>query len=126
MARAIRIQVGDLSAERDFIDVRDAVEAYFLAWQGGTAGEVYNVCSGTAVPIRTVLESLISFARVDCDIEVTTERLRRGEVSRYYGSPARLLAATNWRRVRALPETLADLLDDWRIRLGHESSGGGD
>ena len=45
--RPPRIGVGNLSAQRDFTDVRDIARAYVLALHHGEPGAVYNVCSGT-------------------------------------------------------------------------------
>ena len=110
------IRVGDLRAERDFSDVRDVVRAYRLLWEEGAPGEVYNICSGRPVAISTVLDKLLSMARVELSVEVEQERLRPGEVSRFYGSYAKLEAATGWRPRYALDDTLAALLEDRRDR----------
>jgi GDP-4-dehydro-6-deoxy-D-mannose reductase len=119
--RAARIEVGDLSAERDFTDVRDVVRAYLLAWERGLAGEVYNVCSGRAIAISWILDTLVSMARIDVVVEVRAERLRASDVSRAYGSFAKLEAATGWRPRIPLERTLTDVLDDWRRRVARTS-----
>jgi GDP-4-dehydro-6-deoxy-D-mannose reductase len=43
------MRVGNLDAVRDFTDVRDMVEAYWLAAEKGEPGEVYNIASGTGI-----------------------------------------------------------------------------
>ena len=43
------IETGDLTIVRDFVDVRDVVEAYYMLLTRGTPGEVYNICSGKAI-----------------------------------------------------------------------------
>ena len=43
------MSVGNLSARRDFTDVRDVVRAYRLLMEKGKSGKVYNVGSGRAV-----------------------------------------------------------------------------
>ena len=48
------IPVGNLSARRDFTDVRDVVRAYRLLVESAPAGEVYNVCSGRDVSIDEI------------------------------------------------------------------------
>jgi GDP-4-dehydro-6-deoxy-D-mannose reductase len=39
------IAVGDLTAQRDFTDVRDIVRAYQMIVESGNPGDVYNVCT---------------------------------------------------------------------------------
>ena len=52
------MRVGNLSAKRDFTDVRDVIRAYALIMEHGTAGETYNVGSGHAVSIQEILDTI--------------------------------------------------------------------
>ena len=61
-AGASTIPVGNLSARRDFTDVRDVVRAYRLLIESGRAGQVYNVCSGRDVSIGEIAEDLLELA----------------------------------------------------------------
>ena len=115
-AREPVIKVGDLSAERDFTDVRDVVRAYWLAFSAARPGEVYNVCSGTPVAISHILGLLVSMASVEVRIEVSSERMRPGEVNRFCGSYDKLARETGWKPEIELERTLADLLEDRRQR----------
>ena len=117
-----RMRTGDLSAERDFSDVRDAVRAYVLALEQGVAGEAYNICSGTPVSMRTILDTLISFASVPVEVETESSRLRPGEVKRAFGSAEKLCSIARWEREYPLERTLADLLDDRRAAVGASAS----
>jgi len=56
------IAVGNLEAQRDFLAIEDAVEAYVQFLQAGVWGQVLNVCSGRPSSIRSVLDTLLSFA----------------------------------------------------------------
>ena len=58
------VHVGNLESIRDFTDVRDMVRAYWLALERGSAGEVYNVCSGRGYSPRQVLDILLDLALV--------------------------------------------------------------
>jgi GDP-4-dehydro-6-deoxy-D-mannose reductase len=111
------IRVGRLDSRRDVLDVRDAVAAYWLAAQYGEAGEVYNVCRGTAVRIGDVLETLLQLARVP--IEVCGEDLNgiKTDVPAQQGSPEKLVALSHWQPVIPLRRSLVDLLESWRVAL---------
>jgi len=58
------IKVGNLSAIRDFNDVRDIVRGYLLALEKGKKGEVYNICSGKGYKIQEVLDLLLSYTKI--------------------------------------------------------------
>jgi GDP-4-dehydro-6-deoxy-D-mannose reductase len=103
------LRVGNLDAERDLTDVRDVARAYALALERGESGGVYNVCSGTAVPIRRALEALVAASGLEVRVEVDPSRLRPVDVPCVYGSPRRLAAATGWRPEVPLERTIADL-----------------
>ena len=62
------VVTGDLSVERDYIDIEAAAEYYRTVMERGTAGEVYNVGSGTGVSLRSVLESMVEKAGLTMDI----------------------------------------------------------
>ena len=108
------VRVGNLEARRDFTDVRDVVRAYRMLAGAGVPGEVYNVCSGTAVRIGDVLERLVSLARTTVSTVEDPSLFRPVDVPVLRGDGARLRAATGWAPEIALETTLADVLEHWR------------
>jgi GDP-4-dehydro-6-deoxy-D-mannose reductase len=102
--------VGDLSAERDIVDVRDVCGAYRLLLDPSIHARVYNVASGETVSMQRVVELLVGLARVPVEAERDASRVRPAEVRRLAGDPSRLLAATGWRPEILLEQTLADAL----------------
>lgn len=115
--RPPRLQVGNLEARRDFIDVRDAARAYCLAGERGEPGEVYNVCSGYGLAIRTVLDELLSLTEAVVEVECDPGRLRPAEIPALVGDPTRFAQATGWRPTIHFRQTLLDTLQYWRRRL---------
>ncbi|HEY4378566.1 MAG TPA: GDP-mannose 4,6-dehydratase [Acidimicrobiales bacterium] len=111
------LTVGDLSARRDFTDVRDVVRAYRLLVLHGEPGEVYNVCSGKDLAVQELADKLLAMARRPLRFEVDPELLRPVELPVLRGSYDRLTAVTGWRPEISIDRTLADLLADWRSRV---------
>jgi GDP-4-dehydro-6-deoxy-D-mannose reductase len=111
---ASTIPVGNLSARRDFTDVRDVVRAYRLLIESGQAGEVYNVCSGRDVSIREIADGLLGLAGTALEFETDPSLMRPVEVPVLRGDPGRLAGATGWKPEIPLERTLADVLAYWR------------
>lgn len=117
------IRVGNLSAERDFTDVRDVVRAYTMLAEQGVPGEDYVICSGVPVRIHDLLRQLIDLAGVPVAIETDTARMNATDVPCLYGSYAKIESATGWRPQIPLGRSLSDALADWELRLRPLSTG---
>lgn len=115
------LRVGSLSDRRDFTDVRDVVRAYTLLMQHGQPGEAYNVASGQAHSIQTLLDTLLAQTTHRIRVQVDTARLRPSRVPVLQGDITRLQQATGWQPQIAFADSLRDILDDCRQRVakGH-------
>lgn len=110
------LDVGDMNVQRDFTDVRDITKAYELLLGAGKSGEAYNVCSGKAVSIRTVLDRLVEGSDINPDIRIDSSRIRPYEQKTMFGSFRKLESATGWRPDMDLGQTLNDILEFWRMK----------
>jgi GDP-4-dehydro-6-deoxy-D-mannose reductase len=113
--REPRLSVGNLDSVRDFLDVRDVVDAYCRLVEPGVPADVYNVASGHGVAIRELLDELLDLAGVSAKVEVDPELFRPSDFS--VGDASRLRAATGWTPRFPLRETLGGLLDWWRGQI---------
>ncbi len=111
------LSVGNLDAQRDFLDVRDVAGAYVALLANGRAGGVYNVCSGRAVAIREVLRQLITIARVPVEVRDDPERLRPSDIPVLRGDASALRAETGWSPAFSLAASLRDIYADARERV---------
>jgi GDP-4-dehydro-6-deoxy-D-mannose reductase len=111
------VRVGNLSAQRDFTDVRDVAGAYWLLVNKGAAGECYNVGSGTPRSIQWMLDTLLTLTPVPVRIELDPERLRPSDVPCSYCDNTKLVAATGWRPKWDLRQTLLEVLEYWREQV---------
>lgn len=108
------IVVGNLEDRRDFLDVRDVVRAYALLLRHGARATVYNVCSGEARSIRSVLDRLLELAGVAAEVVVDPARLRPSPAPLIVGDHRRLRADTGWTPAIPFDQTLAETLAYWR------------
>lgn len=108
------LRVGNLTAVRDFTDVRDVVAAYWLAAQKGEAGAVYNVGTGRGYSIQTILDMLLGMSDAPIRVEQDPSRLRPSDVPAMICDNRQLVAATGWQPRIELRDTLQDVLDAWR------------
>jgi GDP-4-dehydro-6-deoxy-D-mannose reductase len=122
--RPARLEVGNLDAVRDFMDVRDVCDAY-LAVLGvarqlprlGVAraeSSVFNIASGKPRRIGDYVEMLRRQAKVAFEVAVDPARLRASDIPVMAGSSARLEALTGWRPRVPMEQTLNELLDHFR------------
>ncbi|GIW40530.1 MAG: GDP-mannose 4,6-dehydratase [Candidatus Binatia bacterium] len=110
------LEVGNVEIVRDFLDVRDAVSAYWKIWERGTRGAVYNVCSGTGRRISDVLADLRTLAGLSFESRSTTERIREVDVPWLVGDNA-ALRSLGWSPTVPWERTLHELLAEWRGRV---------
>lgn len=111
------IYVGNLSAQRDFSDVRDVVRAYHLLALYGEAGKVYNICSGKARSVQSILEILLRYAEVEVRVEVDSARFRPADIPIIYGDFSALQSVTGWQPSYSVEQTLLDILNNCRAAV---------
>lgn len=110
------IKVGDINVSRDFLDVRDVVQAYSLLISEGLSGEVYNVCSGRAVALKDIMAKLCAHTSVKPEIRVEESKLRKTDIPELVGSNEKI-KRLGWRPSISLDTTLEDLLNDRRSEI---------
>lgn len=103
--------VGNLDAKREFLDVRDVVEAYIALAEHGESGQVYNVCTGRAVSIREVLGELINISHVAVEVRNDSTRMRPSDTPLSVGDNMKLREATGWEPRITLRRSLQDVYD---------------
>lgn len=115
------VEVGDLSPQRDFLDVSDVVDAYIGVFKHVEAldgSQTFNICSGQPRSIESMLMVLGKLSRVPFEIRPALHRMRRSEVPVAYGDASCLGQVTGWAPMIDVMTSLARILDDARMRMG--------
>lgn len=108
--RRVEVRTGDLSVRRDFSGVRGVVRAYRALLDAGTSGEVYNVCSGVAIPLSELLSRLGALVGVEPVTVSDPARMRRVDLRMLVGDPTRLEKTIGFSLRGSLDEDLAALV----------------
>jgi GDP-4-dehydro-6-deoxy-D-mannose reductase len=111
------IVTGDLSPVRDLLHVQDVARAYCALAARGRPGEVYNVCSGTALTMADGLRILVAAATMPVTVRRDPSRDRPADTQRLVGDNRKLRADTGWEPERDAARALLDLLAELRKEL---------
>jgi GDP-mannose 4,6-dehydratase len=109
------VEVGNLSSIRTFMDVRDAVKAYWLLVNTCPAGEVFNIGGSETMTIGEMLDRLLKLSTCKhLSVKVDPARLRPSDVTLQIPSTEKFSKITGWKPEINFEKTLRDTLDYWR------------
>ncbi len=114
------IYVGNLSAKRDFSDVRDIVNAYRLLIEKGQSGQLYNVGSGNSIEISEILSKLISLSKAKINVVIDKNRFRPIDTPEIKANINKLKNDTGFKKEHNIDETLLEVLNYFRNKNDEE------
>jgi nucleoside-diphosphate-sugar epimerase len=101
-----KIELGNLDVARDFSDVRDVVVSYIRLLQSKASSDVFNVCTGQATSLLSVIERLNELANYQIQVNVNSDFVRSNEIKQLYGCPRKLQDVIGDYRQYQLADTL--------------------
>lgn len=111
---------GNLDSVRTFIDVRDAMRAYWEAIVHCEPGEVYNIGGTTTMTVGKFLKKLISMAKVQIRTQLDPKLLRPADVTLQIPSVEKFIKKTGWKPIYSFEESITELLSYWREQAQKE------
>jgi GDP-mannose 4,6-dehydratase len=109
------IKVGNLNSIRTYLDVKDAIRAYWMLAEKCQPGEVYNVGGAETMTVGEMLNRLLGLSKIkNIKIEVDPARLRPSDVTFQVPCVNKFILATGWKPEIKFDKTLEDLLNYWR------------
>lgn len=100
------IELGNIEVSRDYSDVRDVAEAYVALMESDARSEIVNICSGKAISLKQVIESMQVLSSHEIEIRVDPVLVRKNEIPRLLGSNERLRQLTGFVPEIVLENTL--------------------
>ena len=111
------VEIGNTNAVRDFVDVRDAVRAFWLGARKCKPGQAYNLCSGKGRKMSGVLKAIVSLSSQGVKTVKKPEKVVSIDVPVAVGSNAKLRKISGWKPSIPFKQTLEDLVGYWLEEL---------
>lgn len=108
------MKVGDLSVKRDLSDVRDIVRGYRQMAEKGRDGRVYQLCSGKAISIQSVLHKLLKLSHKKITVKIDKKYFRKNDIPIIRGDFSRAKKEIRYKPKYKIDNTLLNSLDYWR------------
>ena len=111
------LQHGNLKSIRTFIDINDAMRAYWLAAKKGKIGEIYNIGGNDTASVELVLKKLISLSKKKIILRKDKKLFRPVDVDKQLPNSKKFRRDTKWKPKVNLTRSLESLLNDIRQRI---------
>ncbi|MDB5054936.1 MAG: rfbB [Bacilli bacterium] len=113
-----KLITGNIDVKRDFLDVRDVVDAYIHLLTLGVNGEAYNICSGVATSIRDIIHILFQQAGIkEYEILIDPLKVRKNDIPVRLGDYNKIRVLTGWSPIYKIEHTIADIFHYWKEKL---------
>ena len=113
---------GNLDSTRTLIDVRDAMESYWVAAQKCEFGEAYNIGGITIVTVRELLELLKKHSSCEIRSRVDERLLRPTDVTLQIPDTSKFASATGWLPKYSFEDSIKHLLSHCREEVKSETN----
>ena len=107
---------GNLNSIRSFLDLEDAVEAYWLSAKRGRVGEIYNIGGSKGYKVGSFLKKLIEFSNKEIKCKLDKKLLRKKDVTLQIPSTKKFRTHTKWKPKVTFKVSLEKLLNEFRNR----------
>lgn len=114
---------GNLDSIRNIIDVRDAMESYWVACDKCKVGEAYNIGGKTVLSVKEYLDKLIKFSKLDIQVEQDKNLLRPIDVTKQIPDTSKFDNLTGWKPKYSIDESIEWLLKIYRDELQEKTLG---
>jgi GDP-4-dehydro-6-deoxy-D-mannose reductase len=112
--KAKELKHGNLKSIRTFVDIEDAMEAYWLAATKGKIGEIYNIGGNKIVSVKQFLKELIKLAKCKIKYSVDKKLLRPQDVTLQIPDVRKFNKDTGWKPEITFQDSVKKLLNECR------------
>lgn len=119
--KELEMITGNIDVIRDFLDVRDVANAYYLIFEKGIAGELYNVCSSKGYALLEIIKLLSEISHINITTKIDSNLIRPNDMPKIIGDNSKIKNQTGWIPKYDIKETLSDIFDFWVNKIKEEN-----
>lgn len=108
------LEHGNLNSIRNYIDLKDAMIAYYLAATKGRFGEIYNIGGKSFMSVKSFLNKLKKKSFIKIKTRLNKKLLRRADVSFQIANSKKFYDKMKWKPKVPLDESIEFLLNYFR------------
>jgi len=105
---------GNLNSIRTFVDIEDAMEAYWLAAKKGKIGEIYNIGGNKVISVKNFLNELLKLSKKKITTKLDPNLLRPQDVALQIPSSKKFIKHTGWKPRVSFKISVEKLLKECR------------
>jgi len=110
---------GNINIIRDFLDVRDAVKAYYLLLQKGKKGQIYNVCTSRGISLKELIDYIADYLKIKVKFKIDRSLMRPNDNPVIIGNNKKIRDELGWYPEIPLKKSIADICDYWKLNWQH-------
>ncbi len=115
--RAPLIELGNIEAKREFLNIGDIVAAYKLALEKCVPGEIYNISGSPGYTISELVDIFAKLSRKSFDLRVNQAKIRKVDIPVLLGNGSKFSKITGWSPKIKIEKTVEDLFNYWRAKV---------
>ncbi|MBE0432179.1 GDP-mannose 4,6-dehydratase [candidate division WOR-3 bacterium] len=115
--RAPLIELGNIQAKREFLNIKDIVNAHAMALDKCVPGETYNIASGQGHTIAGLVDIFARLSKKEFELKVNPTKMRKNDILVLLGDGSKFSRLTGWSPKVKIEKTIEDLLNYWRAKV---------
>ncbi len=105
---------GNLDSKRSILDIRDAMESYWIAATRGRVGEIYNISGSHIMTIKQFLNELKKNSKSNIITQLDKKLLRPTDIDLQISDCKKFKIQTKWREKYKFKDTIKYFLNECR------------
>jgi len=108
---------GNLKSKRTFVDIEDAMEAYWLAAKKGKLNEIYNICGNKVITVNSYLKVLKGLSKKKIPSKIDKKLIRPRDLDVQIAKCDKFIKHTGWKPKVSFNDSVKKLLNECRKKI---------